>query len=87
MNVQELNETLNTILGIQTITESVNIEDDLRALLSEAVYSDYLDPLVSVIKEDVKEDIETATTLEDCSVDDIRMAIGRVLLRRLGISV
>ncbi len=62
-----------------------SISGEISRLLDKAVSEDYLEKIADAIYEDVKEDIMTASDYPHYSEDDIRMAIGRVLVRRLGI--
>lgn len=62
-----------------------SISGEISRLLDKAVSEDYLEKVADAIYEDVKEDVMTASDYPHYSEDDIRMAIGRVLVRRLGI--
>lgn len=61
------------------------ISGEISRLLDKAVSEEYLEKIADAIYEDVKEDIMTASDYPHYSEDDIRMAIGRVLVRRLEI--
>ena len=67
------------------------IYDDIKAitiaLLSESCGDDYAKYIVDEIINEVVGDIKVATTLEDCTTYDVRSAIGRTILKRLGISI
>ena len=58
----------------------------LELFLRQSISSDYTRSIAESILEDVKEDIECSAD-EDFNEDDIRLAIGRVLMDRLGIGV
>ena len=57
-----------------------------RELLKQTVSNDYADYILDVIIDDVKEDV-FASADEDFNEDDVRFAIGRVLMKKLGIEV
>ncbi len=57
-----------------------------RELLKNAVSNDYVDYILDVIINDVKEDV-FASADENFNEDDVRFAIGRVLMKKLGIEV
>lgn len=61
------------------------ISGEISRLLDKAVSEEYLEKVADAIYEDVKEDVMTASDYPHYSEDDIRMAIGRVLVRRLEI--
>lgn len=52
-----------------------------------AIGGDYLKQIAEEIVEDVAEDIYETADNVDWSVDDVRLAVGRVLCRRLRIEV
>ena len=58
----------------------------LRDVLAQAVAEDYVGPLVDAIADEVREDLVAAADPE-YSVGDVRLAIGRVLLSRLGVEM
>ena len=57
-----------------------------RELIKQTVSNDYADYILDVIIDDVKEDVLTSAD-EDFNEDDVRFAIGRVLMKKLGIEV
>ena len=57
-----------------------------RELIKQTVSDDYADYILDVIIDDVKEDVLTSAD-EDFNEDDVRFAIGRVLMKKLGIEV
>jgi hypothetical protein len=57
-----------------------------RELLKQTVSNDYVDYILNVIIDDVKEDVLTSAD-ENFNEDDVRFAIGRVLMKKLGIEV
>ena len=57
-----------------------------RELLKNAVSNDYADYILDVIIDDVKEDVFTSAD-ENFNEDDVRFAIGRVLMKKLGIEI
>ena len=58
--------------------------DKIRELLNVAVSDDYVDYIANAILDDVEEDIRVSAS-EKYSDDDLRMAIGRVLVNKLNI--
>jgi hypothetical protein len=50
------------------------------------VSEDYIRPIAEKIVEDVAQDIYESADQDDWNCDDVRMAVGRVLCRRLRIS-
>jgi len=60
------------------------LKDDMIVLLDEGIASDYIEKIVDKILDDVAEDIDNCAD-KDYSVDDIRLAIGRILIEKLGI--
>ena len=58
----------------------------VRELLKQTVSNDYADYILDVIIDDVKEDV-FASADENFNEDDVRFAIGRVLMKKLGIEV
>lgn len=52
-----------------------------------AVPSVYLTQIVDAIAEEVAEDVYTSTNLTDWNSEDVGLAVGRVLCKRLGIAV
>lgn len=58
--------------------------DKIRELLNVAVSDDYVDYIANAILGDIEEDIR-ASASEEYSDDDLRMAIGRVLVNKLNI--
>ena len=68
------------------MSEEDDIKSVLRDMLGRAVADDYVGPLVDAIVGEVREDLASAADRE-YSVGDVRLAIGRVLLDRLGVEV
>ncbi len=68
------------------MSEEVDLKALLRDMLGRAVADDYVGQLVDAIADDVREDLAAAADPE-YSVGDVRLAIGRVLLDRLGVEV
>lgn len=60
--------------------------NDCINLLGETISKDYVRYIYTEISGDLIEDVETSAD-ENYSIDDIRLAIGRVLCKRLGIEV
>lgn len=63
---------------------------ELCARLSFAIHSDYLRPIVEAVLDEVTEDVQRTSSYETDGVwnaNDERLALGRVLCRRLGIEV
>ncbi len=64
------------------------MENDVRefvlSLLKKSISDDYVVYIADNILDDVVEDIKTSAD-EDYSDEDVRFAIGRVLINRLGI--
>ena len=57
-----------------------------RELLKNTVSNDYADYILDAIIDDVKEDV-FASADENFNEDDVRFAIGRVLMKKLGIEI
>ena len=68
------------------MSEEVDLKAVLRDMLGRAVADDYVGQLVDAIAEEVREDLVAAAD-NVYSVGDVRLAIGRVLLGRLGVAV
>jgi hypothetical protein len=51
------------------------------------ISQDYIRPIAETIVEDVAQDIYESADREEWDCDDVRMAVGRVLSKRLGIEV
>ena len=60
--------------------------NDCINLLGETISKDYVRYIYTEISGDLIEDVETSAD-ENYSIDDIRLAIGRVLCKRLGVEV
>lgn len=72
------------------INDRLGIGDEVRARLAFAVHSDYLQQIVDAVIDDVAEDVMCSSSYETdgtWSAADERLALGRVLCRRLGIEV
>ena len=68
------------------MSEKDDLKDLLREMLGQAVADDYVRQLVDAIADEVREDLVAAAD-PVYSVGDVRLAIGRVLLDRLGVEV
>lgn len=60
--------------------------NDCLNILGKTISKDYVRYIYTAISGDLIEDVETSAD-ENYSIDDIRLAIGRVLCNRLGIEV
>ena len=60
--------------------------NDCLNILGKSISEDYVRYIFTAISSDLIEDVETSAD-ENYSIDDIRLAIGRVLCNRLGIEV
>ena len=58
-------------------------EDSLLGSISR----DYSKSIADAIADDVARDIYECADNEDWNIDDVRLAVGRVLCKRLGISI
>ena len=58
-------------------------EDSLLGGISR----DYSKSIAEAIADDVARDVHETADHEDWNIDDVRLAVGRVLCKRLGISV
>ena len=58
--------------------------DELELFLRQAISSDYTRCIAEHIEKDVKQDLEECAD-EDYNEDDLRLAIGRVLIDKLRI--
>ena len=65
------------------MTQSLTL-DKLEFFLRQSISSGYTRSIAESILEDVKEDIDCSAD-KDFNEDDMRLAIGRVLMDRLGI--
>ena len=68
------------------IKDYVKFTNDCLAILGKSISEDYVRYIYTAISGDLIEDVETSAD-ENYSIDDIRLAIGRVLCNRLGIEV
>ena len=68
------------------MSEEDDLKSVLRDMLGRAVADDYVGKLVDAIAGEVREDLVAAADSE-YSVGDVRLAIGRVLLDRLGVEM
>ena len=64
-----------------------DIKAIMVAVLEEACTDNYARYIADEITDEVMEDIKAANTIEDCTTYDIQLAVGRTLLKRLGISI
>ncbi len=72
------------------INDKLGIGDEVRARLAFAVHSDYIQKIVEAVIDDVTEDVMLTSSYQTdgvWSAADERLALGRVLCRRLGIEV
>lgn len=72
------------------INDRLGIGNEMRARLLFAIHSNYLQKIVEAVIDDVTEDIQRTPSYETdgvWNVNDERLALGRVLCRRLGIEV
>ena len=72
------------------INDKLGIGDEVRARLAFAVHSDYVQRIVEAVIDDVTEDVMLTSSYQTdgvWSAADERLALGRVLCRRLGIEV
>lgn len=70
--------------------DKLGIGDEIYERLAFAVHSDYLRPIVEAVLDDVVEDVMLTSSYQTdgvWSAADERLALGRVLCRRLGIEV
>lgn len=65
--------------------KEVIIRGIAEELIRRAMSDDYSDRVASEIMPDVIQDVEECADSEDWNIDDVRLAIGRVLCTRLGI--
>lgn len=63
----------------------ISISGEISRLLDKAVSEDYLEKVADAIYEDVKEDVMSASDYPHYCEDDIRVAIGKVLVKKIGI--
>ena len=56
-------------------------------IFTYAIPNEYASKIANVIAEDVAKDVNETADLEEWNQDDVRLAVGRVLCKRLGISV
>lgn len=68
------------------IRDYSTFDNDCLNILGKTISKDYVRYIYTAISGDLIEDVETSAD-ENYSIDDIRLAIGRVLCNRLGIEV
>jgi hypothetical protein len=73
--------------NIKALEKNSEIKHIIRSLLAYSVAGCYMENIVNNIKDDVIEDINESTDSEEWSSDDVRLAIGRVLSKRLNIEI
>ena len=56
----------------------------IKSIMKQAVSDDYVRYIMEVLYYDILDDIKTSAD-EDYNEDDVRLAIGRVLMDKLGI--
>ena len=64
------------------MTESGKIYIDVKEVLLESISEDYIDNILDIIFQEVYEDLITSAD-KNYSKDDIRMAIGRTLIKEI----
>ena len=74
------NERAVLMTGKEVIIRGITEE-----LMRKAMSDDYSDRVASEIMSDVIQDVDECADSEDWNIDDVRLAIGRVLCTRLGI--
>jgi len=67
-----------------TDTEKMRLREHMIILLDGSISDDYIGRIIDNILDDVAEDIDT-TADKNYNNDDVRLAIGRILIEKLGI--
>lgn len=73
-------------LSDKLTTKRHNVKAVLEDLLTRCMASDYTLPVTNALLDDVFEDVNTAAD-NAFNYDDVRLAIGRVLCRRLEVEL
>lgn len=74
------------------VTEEAKMKElrrDIRSILSASVSTDYIGIILEEIEDDVIRDVAACSSYEEdgsYNEDDIRLAIGRVLMNRMNIT-
>ena len=63
------------------------IKQAVEQLLIDSIAEDYIDRIMDIIIDDVIEDINETADPERWNSDDVRLAIGRVILKKFGETV
>ena len=63
------------------------IRQAVEQLLLDSIAEDYIDRITDIIIDDVIEDINETADPERWNNDDVRLAIGRVILKKFGETV
>lgn len=69
--------------NMKTLNKNKEIEHAIRCALNNAVAGCYIENIVNSIKDDVIEDVNKSVGPEWWDGDDVRLAVGRVLHKRL----
>lgn len=65
--------------------EKADIRQVAKWMLGKAISTEYLDPILDLIMDDVFEDVQTFADPVQWDEYDIKLAIGKVLRNKLGI--
>lgn len=66
------------------MTKKEMVQDVAFRLLSKSISDDYVSELTNAIAEDVYQDVDETADPGEWNEDDVRLALGRVLLRKCG---
>ena len=69
------------------MVDKTDVKAYAKYQLEEAVTICYSDKILDIIIDDVVSDVEETAAPENWTEDDVRLAIGRVLCKRLGLEV
>lgn len=75
------------IKNLKVLNKNKEIECTIHSLLYNTVTRDYIENIIDNIKDDVIDDVNETASPEEWNIYDVRLAIGRVLYKRLNIEV
>lgn len=75
---------LETLSSLKEDKNRDEIEYRLRVFLDDAMGQDYSIQIFDFIKDEVVEDVNTSAD-EEWGLDDVKLSIGRVLCKKLGL--
>ena len=90
--IRNLGKNPEPVAEPKTYCEKIGVKPEymtqvIADVCANAIPREYITPIAGEIAEDVAEDIYATANIEDWQNDDVSLAVGRVLCKRLGISV